>query len=108
MKLFHITDRAALPAILREGLLPQLGARSTLCGETIPAVFVFVALECCEDALMNWVGEAFPEDELVVLELNYAPRASRQDVDYELSILERIPPEAISRVLDENLEPLVI
>jgi hypothetical protein len=105
MRLFHVTTLDTLPAIRIAGLVPQLGARSRECDEQVPAVFVFVDKESCEAGLTNWLGEAFDEtDALIVLELEYTPLRFQQDAAYEMSIFERIPPEAIRRVLDENLK----
>ena len=109
MSLFHVTSRENLPNILKDGLTPRLGERASACGESVPAVFVFVDRPSCEDALSSWLGDAFDEnDVLAVLELDHTPTTFRQDVDYELAILEPISAQAIVEVLDENLEPLTL
>lgn len=68
--LYHLTPLAKIADILREGLVPQIGQRSKLAGETQPAIFCFHDLTQVEDALMQWIGDYFDEDEpLAVLRI---------------------------------------
>ncbi len=103
MKLFHVTLKSSLDSILQEGLLPRRGPRSSQLGEIDEAVYCFASKEDCENALMNWLGEAFDDDEeLVVLEINFEPAISRSDAAYEIAILEPIPGNCIEQVHDAD------
>lgn len=65
-RFYHITPRRNLEAIKREGLKPSLGERSTSLGEEEPRIYLFDSKESLEDALGNWLGEEFDEDEELV------------------------------------------
>lgn len=100
---YHVTPRANLPAILREGLKPQCGPRSALCGETAPAVFVFCNQTALDDALTNWLGEAFDEDEaLVILEIDAEGLfMQNSSAAYERLVITPIPPNRILSARNE-------
>lgn len=64
---FHITPTANVPAILMEGLQARIGPRSEQLGEPAPAVYLFATLEAADNALGNWLGECFEDDEQLSL-----------------------------------------
>lgn len=98
---YHVTPARSLPAIAREGLLPQIGPRSAELGETCPRIYLFASLDVLEDALSNWLGEAFKEDEPLTL---LAVRAPETPVNgFECVVDVPIGPEHI-RVLSANLD----
>lgn len=55
---FHVTTRDGSPSILNDGLIPQLGLRSMGCGETVPAVYLFIDRLAADGAVCNWLGDA--------------------------------------------------
>lgn len=63
MNLFHITKTENIPYIKSEGLKPFIGINSSSYGETKPAIYFFMNKETMEDALVNWMGDLFEEDE---------------------------------------------
>jgi hypothetical protein len=70
--LYHVTEKSDLQDILTQGLVPKLGPRSIEAGESNPAIFLFPDIEDMDNALMNWMGECWDEDddtELVALEI---------------------------------------
>lgn len=97
---WHVTPADKLPAILAEGLVPQIGPRAALLGEPVPAVYLFPDLEAVETALANWLGECF-EDEaedcrFVLLEVALpADVRTIPGAGYEVVVLDVIPPSAI-------------
>lgn len=63
MHVYHVTPTRNVFDILEQGLLPSIGPRSQELGEELPRIYVFTRLDALEDALSNWLGEAFDEDE---------------------------------------------
>ena len=104
MPYFHVTEARLMQAIQQQGLQPQLGPRSRACCEPRPAVFCFSARLACENALLNWLGEAFEANTaLVILELDISPeRCCPSDVLYEVVFLDPIAPAHITRVWTEE------
>lgn len=97
---FHITPRSNLQSISTTGLLPQLGDRARQLEHETAGVFLFTSRTACEDALSNWLGEEFDEDEdLLLLEVDVTAFAYDQVVDWEAIVRTPIPPSAIMSVV---------
>lgn len=109
-KVYHVTPAVNVPAIMSQGLQPQVGDRSNkIQGET-PAVYCFSDTNSLEDAMMNWLGDEFGEDEdLALLEINTSGLKGdvTPNAEYEIQILEPIPPQNI-KVLSQNLATMVL
>jgi RNA:NAD 2'-phosphotransferase (TPT1/KptA family) len=94
---YHITRTANLLAIKRRGIVPNI---PTDYNEDQKAVYLFPSQEDYENALENWLGDRYDEDEeLVVLTidtqgLNLKPSS----VEYELLCFDVIPPQNIIKV----------
>lgn len=109
---FHVTPRKNLSAIQKEGLLAQIGDRSQEAKEEAEAVFLFPSKEDMDNALLNWLGEAFEEeDELIILQIDLpADFPVKRDEDsngelmYEAYSYKNVPPEYISAIYDEAYE----
>ena len=67
MLYYHVTKKNRLSSIRRWGLRPAIGRRSTAFGEENPGIFLFDSTDAVEDALMGWLGEAYDEDDALVL-----------------------------------------
>lgn len=65
-RFYHLTPRRNLEAIKAQGLMPTVGERSESLGEAEPRIYLFDSKESLEDALGNWLGEEFDEDEELV------------------------------------------
>jgi hypothetical protein len=66
-RFYHLTPRRNLEAIRANGLQPTIGERSENLGELEPRIYLFDSEESVNDALGNWLGEEFDEDEDLVL-----------------------------------------
>lgn len=101
--LYHVTPPANIPGILRDGLLPQIGERSAIAGEAVPAIFCFAGLDETENALMNWLGDYFDEEEpLSLLRIDLPPDAVfGKGAEYEVLVLSRIPAAAVEVFLED-------
>lgn len=107
-RFFHVTPAENLASILTHGLVPSIGARSAALGEPTARVYLFTSREACEQALCNWLGEAFEDLEhgLVILELEAVGITGQSEAPFEVACSDVVSPELIRRVLDEALEPL--
>ena len=65
-RFYHLTPRRNLDAIKAQGLMPSIGERSEDLGEEEPRIYLFDSKQSLEDALGNWLGEEFDEDEELV------------------------------------------
>lgn len=109
---FHVTPKKNLQSILSNGLLPQIGERSAEIGEPEPCIFLFPIFEEMDNALYNWLGEAFKDDEeLVILQIDvpenfpiHQEKDSNGDDFYEAYCKCRIPGEYITAVYDESYQ----
>jgi hypothetical protein len=99
--LYHVTPHDNIAGILRDGLLPQIGPRSLIVNETVPAVFCFTNLDEVENAVMNWLGDYFDvEEPLALLRVMLDDSAAvGAGAGYEVVVLEPIPAEAVSVML---------
>lgn len=104
--LYHVTPASNLPSILHSGLVPQIGERSTLLGESSNGIYLFTSAEACETGLMNWLGDEFEDTELIILEFDEAGIFGDASAGYELVCTSTIPADRIVRVLDENFDPV--
>lgn len=104
MKIWHVTPTKNIFDILEQGLVPAIGPRSEEIGEDEPQIYVFTDPVTMEDAICNWLGEAFEEDEeLSIIELDIAPERLVIPEDlYEAYILETVEPSCIVRIVAEQ------
>ena len=100
---YHVTLLNQVPAIQRDGLIPQIGERSKDYGEHEPAIYLFPSQEHMIDALENWLGEWFdshygPEKPLAILKVKLPDTilAYDSDVEFEMLCKTVIPPNCIS------------
>ncbi|MDK6079625.1 hypothetical protein [Massilia varians] len=102
--LYHITPAANLPSILDLGLEPQIGPRSASAGERVAAVYCFTDLAAVEDALTNWLGGCFDEEEaLALLRIDVGNDVRLgAGAGYEVMVLAPIPARALA-VLSEDV-----
>lgn len=111
LRVYHVTETASVPSILRKGLVPAIGPRSADLGETgepLPAVWVFPDREQMDNALMSWFGEWWEEwgprgedTELSVLTLDVPEHmldVARWPDGFEWACYETIPPSMIVEV----------
>lgn len=106
MELFHLTNRHLIPQILKEGLLPELGERSSQC-EPEKAIFLFTSLEALEDAVTNWFGDEVEEEMALGIVKVTVPGFWEKnvfidpEVGYEAICKVPIPPEFIQKYYTE-------
>ena len=103
-ELYHITPTKNLPSIRKIGLQPYQNAEM---GDA-PGVYFFVDRESAEEALYNWAGDKFDDDEpLSMLKVNPEGLNLHSDptVGYEVWSSKPVPPQNIQSVesLDESL-----
>lgn len=91
MTCYHVTKKENLPSILRNGIIPQIGERSSDCKEQFPYVFLFPSEEDKNTALSSWLGLCFDEnEELVSLKLDLPDEFPIKAGDVEFEVLSEI------------------
>lgn len=104
-KVYHVTPSENLDNILTSGLVPQVGNRSRkIIGEK-SAIYCFPDKDSMEDAMMNWLGDEFDEDEpLALLEIDSTGLDGHvtDGAEYEVAITSVIPPQNI-RIISRDL-----
>lgn len=92
-RVWHVTPVENLQAIISEGLTPGIGPRSAELGETEAAIYCFDSPDDLQNALDNWLGEAFEEDEvLALLEIDVpADVQAGEGASFEVVIRTPIP-----------------
>ena len=102
---YHVTHKKNVRSIMKNGILPKINRDMN----DIKAVFLFDNMNTLEDAMMNWLGDKFDEDdELVVLTIDKKQLKNIQydkDVGYEYYTKEIIKPSAILKV--ENMDDIL-
>ncbi len=99
MELFHVTPRFNVPNILREGLVPQIGANSLAAGEIRPGIYLFQNWMAAEDALLNWLGEKFEDIPLSVLRVHASEEfLIHEPESFEYICQVSIPPKDIQEI----------
>jgi hypothetical protein len=82
---YHVTSASNIESIRQNGLIPQIGARSLELGETISRIYLFTSKKFCEDGLMNWLGDYFEDEEIVILEIESVHVQGVSEVEYEIA-----------------------
>lgn len=104
MTRYHVTPSSNVDSIRKNGLQPRIGERSLSAGEKTPAVFLFANQDDLEQALLNWLGEIFEDEDLVILEIQL-PLEYKQSLaqsEYEITCSVAIPPQYI-RLYGKNI-----
>lgn len=103
---YHVTLAENLPLIMEKGLVPSVGERSKKMSER-EAVFLFASRGDAEDAVMNWLGDEFDDDDddLALLEVTLPAEIAiyrEHGIDWEVYVKDRIPPQCL-HILERNL-----
>ena len=104
-KVYHVTPSENLRNILTSGLVPQVGNRSRKIVGEKSATYCFPDKNSMEDAMMNWLGDEFDEDEqLALLEIDTTGLDGNvtDGAEYEVAITSVIPPQNI-RIISRDL-----
>lgn len=102
---YHVTPAENLDSIMSKGLIPQKGDRSRKILNEKPAIYCFPDKDAMEDAVMNWLGDEFEEDEaLALLEIDTTGLDGHvtEGAEYEVAVTSAIPPQNI-RILSRDL-----
>lgn len=96
---YHITLKKNVPSIMKRGILPY-PEKSVRFEEK--AVYLFDDKTTAEDAIMNWLGDKFPENEpLVLITINpIGLKIFSSDVGYEYRTFDIIDPKHIVSIED--------
>lgn len=97
---YHITLFSNWPNIKQHGLIPQIGPNSQALGETKPAIYLFPDLKSSNNALDNWFGDLYNDDQdLIRLTINCPNNLiQKSDAEYERVSYQTIPSNYITKV----------
>ncbi len=100
--LYHISPSVNTSSILKNGLTPSIGDRSTNLGEVDEKIYMFGSMDDVEYAIMNWLGDEFDEDEaLSLFEIKLPLDWPLEHEAFEYTTSKPIPPTLI-KLLDDN------
>lgn len=97
---YHVTPKKNIPLLKVKGIVPHKEWEDST-GDT--AVFLFKDITTAEDAVMNWLGDKFPEEvELVMLTIKTEGLdIKKSKAGFEVMSLSTIPWKNIVRI--ENI-----
>lgn len=96
--MYHVTPLKNLESIKKHGLIAKIGPRSQKIGEPVSAIYLFPELGYANDAVANWLGDEFDDDEdLIILPINVTEDDVERapNIDYERASLADIPAKLI-------------
>lgn len=101
---YHVSPTRNSKSILSKGLIASIGDRSSQYGETDNNIYLFGSEDAAEDAVMNWLGDEFDEDEPLALFQITLPAdwpIDHNDEEFEYRSEMSIPPNLI-KLLNSN------
>ncbi len=100
---YHVTPFKNLVSILEKGLIPNMGDRSNRRKESRNLVYLFPCIDDMENALTNWLGDEFEDEErLVLLKIFVDDDKVYETTEWELVTDETILPHNII-VVNDNI-----
>ena len=99
--LYHVSPKKNLASIKQKGILPYALAPADLSDKK--AVYLFKDRDEMEDAITNWLGDKFDEDEPLLCFTIYPSGLDIElsNVEYEVISYNPIPPKNIIKI--ENI-----
>lgn len=96
MRYYHVTPEKFVPSILKRGIKAKVPANEDERG-----VYLFKSLDDAVEAIMNWLGDRFDEDEpLAIVVVDAAQiRVSTTAAAYEVISYSNVPASAIVGVM---------
>ena len=101
---YHVTPTRNLRSIMKNGLRPQIGDRSSQLDGEVEGIFLFPSLNDVEAAVSSWLGDEFDEDEelsLLAVDITGLEDNIVQGADYETIVNTTISPDRIK--VDDSL-----
>jgi pyrimidine deaminase RibD-like protein len=97
---YHVTPTKNLKSIVKQGLVPTIGDRSSQIAGEKSGIYVFPDRASAEDAVMNWLGDEFDDEPLTMLKIDVSglDKHITKGADYELIVGTTIEPSRIKRV----------
>ena len=95
---YHVTRLCFLDNILTRGLIPQIGDLSKKANETVKRIYLFDSKDALENAMLNWLGEEFEDEDVCYLEINLPNNFPIKRDGFECFSLAVIPPKYIKRI----------
>lgn len=101
---YHVSPTRNADSILSKGLNPSIGDRSSTYEELNNAIYLFGSEDDAEDAVMNWLGDEFDDEEQLALFQVTLPSdwpIEHEEHEFEYRSKQPIPPNLI-KLLNAN------
>lgn len=97
---YHVTPTKNLKGIAKQGLVAALGDRTSQIAGEKSGIYVFPDRVSAEDAVMNWLGDEFDDENLTMLKIDVTGLQDHisKGADYELIVGTTIEPSRIKKV----------
>lgn len=96
---YHVSSSKNRTEILKKGLIPKIGKNSKTYGESAPAIYLFASIEDAKDAVMNWLGDEFDDNDILDLyEINLPADFHVEHEAFEYRTTDSIPPHYIKLI----------
>lgn len=101
MVVFHVSPKKNLNSIQFKGLIPKIGPRAKLLGESNKSIYLFPSKEDVDNALMNWLGDELEDEDVIIMAIDLSG-IDYQIEGYEIILTEAIDPSRIIKIMDEE------
>ena len=101
MVAFHVSPKKHLNSIQSKGLIPKIGPRAKLLGESNKSIYLFPSKDDVDTALMNWLGDELDDEDIIIMVIDLAG-IDYQIEGYEIILTEVIDPSRIMKIMDEE------
>ena len=83
--MYHVTPSSNVKSILKNGLTPSKGSNSQDYGEEQDSVYLFPTIEDAEDALGNWLGDQYEDEDISfsLLKVNVTGLPLKSETEWE-------------------------
>ena len=108
---YHVTPTHNIESILKNGIQPSIGDRSLDLGEKEPRIYLFTSIDSCKNALMNWLGNYFEDEDdgfLSILEINPDFVEGLSEAEYEIASYQVILPVNITKIFNESFSVIQV
>ena len=98
--MYHVTPTTNVESILKDGLTPSKGSNSQTYGEEQDSVYLFPTPEDAADALGNWLGDQYEDEDISfsLLQVDVRGLPLKSETEWEYYTHSVISPDRIKVV----------
>ena len=101
--MYHVTPAENIKHILKDGLVPTKGSNSQTYGEEQDNVYLFPTIEDAEDALGNWLGDQYEDEDISfsLLQVDVTGLPLKSETEWEYYTQSVISPDRIKLIKND-------